>query len=186
MDNETVFRAYTSAKSDMRFIERIRNRGLHGISVSDDRLAINWRKRNRQASTFSYRVNCAFLRIAKLEKELADFRAAVEIDQAADKKQIDNLQTELAQTERAMNIVENAAQAHFKMAREQAEKVKTLRNALVNVVNSLPASEIELAREVWGNSNTDVVNLWLSCAKQVLKSTKKQGASDLIGEETTK
>jgi len=69
-------------------------------------------------------------RIATLEAELRDFRAAVIADQATDNKRIADLEADLMQAEQAANISANAANASLVMANEQAGKVRILREAL--------------------------------------------------------
>ena len=49
-----------------------------------------------------------------------------------------------------------------------------LRAALENLVNHLPESEIELAREVWGNTNTRLILEYREEARQVLAATKDE------------
>jgi len=49
-----------------------------------------------------------------------------------------------------------------------------LRAALENLINHLPESEIELAREVWGNTNTRLILEYREEARQELAATKDE------------
>ena len=48
------------------------------------------------------------------------------------------------------------------------ESAPQLRAALKNLINHLPESEIELAREVWGNTNTRLILEYREEARQIL------------------
>ena len=49
-----------------------------------------------------------------------------------------------------------------------------LRAALENLINHLPESEIELAREEWGNTNTRLILEYREEARQALAATKDE------------
>lgn len=53
-----------------------------------------------------------------------------------------------------------------------------LLDALVKLVNALPDDEVELAREVWGNSNTVVVRSRIEAARAAI--TKARGNSPSV------
>jgi hypothetical protein len=61
-----------------------------------------------------------------------------------------------------------------RMRKKLEQKVAQLQAALKNLINHLPESEIELAREVWGNTNTRLILEYREEARQKLAATKDE------------